>query len=133
MNSDPRDTAPVGQAQSVSDRLRTCLADLIALLAALQDNLPEGLEPAFKPPLNRALTRGENAAAHRRSHKAGTPRKIESDPDLQAFILARIDTFTFKKIVTQIAATFPPERCIAMSSLDRWWRRTGKALAAARR
>ena len=131
MNADSRQTDLVDRARAISDRLHGDLAALISLLTELQDSPPEGLEPRFKPPLNPALTRDEIAAAHRRSHKSGTPPKIESDPDLQAFILARIDRFTFKDIIAQVAATFPPERCIAMSSLDRWWRRTGKALAAA--
>ena len=33
----------------------------------------------------------------------------------------RVGTKTFDDIVTDIAATFPPERRISRSSLSRWW------------
>ena len=130
MTPDSRNTNLTARAAAACDRLASALAELIALEAELRDSLAKGLETPVKHPFNAPLTRDEILAARRRAHKSGTPPKIESDPELQAFILARVDTQTFKDTVAQVAAAFPPERRVAVSSVDRWWRRTGKALSA---
>lgn len=83
------------------------------------------LEAALKQPLNgpsippSTVTLG--LAEHRRHHRAGVPSRIASDPELEAFIRARIDRLTFTRIVAEVAATFPPERRTSLSALSRWW------------
>lgn len=61
-------------------------------------------------------------ADHRRCHRSGVPPRIASDPELEAFIRARIDHLTFTKIVAEVAATFPPARRTSLSGLSRWWK-----------
>jgi len=63
-------------------------------------------------------------AEHRRHHRCGTPSNVNSDPELRAFILARLDTMTFKEIALAVAATFPPERRTSPSSIQRFWSRS---------
>lgn len=52
--------------------------------------------------------------------------RIEADPELRTFILARIATLTFDQVIADIAAHFPPARRTTRSSLHRWWHRYGK-------
>jgi hypothetical protein len=82
---------------------------------ALQTAIHQGVEPAFNPP--------STAPAWRAAHRSGTPARIDSDPELQAFIRARIADHTFHQIIAAIAAEFPPERRTSRSALSRWWRR----------
>ena len=65
---------------------------------------------------------------HRATHKRGGLSKVEADPELRAFILARIDTLTFEDIVAELKAAFPPDRHVARSSVHRWWLKTGRFL-----
>ena len=58
-----------------------------------------GVEHPVQPPFNTRQSREDLQAEHRRAHRSGRPGKIEGDPELEAFILARIDTLTFAQIV----------------------------------
>lgn len=84
-------------------------------------SLATALNQALNGPSNDALTLPSAFADHRRNHRAGVPARIASDPELEAFIRARIDRLTFTKIVAEVAATFPPERRTSLSALSRWW------------
>ena len=53
----------------------------------------------------------------------GAPSRVDQDPELRAFILARITLMTYKKVVADAAEHFPPERRTNVSSLLRWWRK----------
>jgi len=48
-------------------------------------------------------------AEHRRNCRSGTRSTSHDDPELRAFILARLDTMTFKELALALAETFPPE------------------------
>jgi len=61
---------------------------------------------------------------HRLAHRPGRPPRIDSDPDLQAFIAARIDRMTFVQIAEAIAGHFPPARRVGKSAIHAWWRRS---------
>lgn len=58
---------------------------------------------------------------HRRIHRPGRAPKIDSDPDLQAFIAARIDRMTFIQIAADVTEHFPPERRVGKSAIHKWW------------
>lgn len=104
----------------------------ILLAAAMDQNhrliatLKTALEAPVEGPLNAPSTRANPAAEHRRNHRRGTLSRITRDPEIEAFIRARLDTDTLSGIVAQIAATFPKERHISLSSLSRWWIRNAK-------
>ena len=79
-------------------------------------------------PERRLATRAEILAAHRRAHVPGIPPKIDSDPELRAFIIARIATMKFTEIEAEVRANFPPDRHTSKSALSRWWIREGQFL-----
>ena len=66
---------------------------------------------------------------HRAAHRVGSPSRIDTDPELTAFIRARIDRLTFKEIAADIAAHFPPERRASASGLHRWFHRQRRQAA----
>lgn len=59
---------------------------------------------------------------HRREHRPGIAGTIDSHPELQAFIAARLDRLTFKQIADEIAdhflcgAAYPPIDCPQMGA-----------------
>ena len=61
--------------------------------------------------------------AHRRAHRPGRPGKIEGDPELAAFIRARIDTLTYAQIMSEVRGAFPPDRHCSHSGIGRWWQK----------
>ena len=98
---------------------------LIAAIDMLQDVMAayeSTVEHPIQQPLNASQTRAEILAEHRRQHRSGQPSRIASDPELQAFIRARIDTMIFTDIIAAIAAAFPKERRTSLSALSRWWK-----------
>ena len=110
------------------------LDDTILLLHFVKTELQTKHADAMKVPFNTPfngpsnpakapLTRDEVLAEHRRAHRSGRPSKIESDPELQAFIAARIDRMTFAQIVSEVRTTFPPDRHCSISGLGRWWQK----------
>jgi hypothetical protein len=98
------------------------IGDLQAANARTIRTLEAALNQAIKGPVNGALTAASPGADHRRAHRAGVPPRIASDPELEAFIRARIGTMTFAQIIADVDATFPPERRTSMSALSRWWK-----------
>ncbi len=64
---------------------------------------------------------------HRRQHRMGTVPKIDSDPELQAFILARIDRMTYIQIAEEVAEHFPKPRRVGKSAIHSWNKRREKA------
>lgn len=86
--------------------------------------LAAGLEAAANAPSTDRKTPVEGTsplAAWRAAHRSGTPSRITCDPEIQAFILDRIETMTYAQIVAAVAQSFPKSRHISMSSLQRWW------------
>ncbi|MGB3409146.1 MAG: hypothetical protein WBA67_16815 [Jannaschia sp.] len=62
-------------------------------------------------------------AEHRRLRRSGVPSKIDTDPELRAFVLARIDTATYQALAEEIAEAFPEDRRVHRSAVCRWWNR----------
>ena len=79
---------------------------------ALQVAVERDVEPAFNSP--------STATAWRAAHRSGAPARIDSDPELQDFIRARIADHIFDQIIAALAAGFPPERRTSRSALSRW-------------
>ncbi|WP_187428365.1 hypothetical protein [Roseobacter fucihabitans] len=57
------------------------------------------------------------AARHLREHRPGRPSKIDSDPELHAFINARIETTTFPALEKAVAKKFPPKRRVGKNAI----------------
>ncbi len=97
------------------------IGDLQAANARTIKTLEAALNQAIKGPLNDPSPLPVALTEHRRAHRPGQPSRIASDPALQAFIRARIDTMTFTDIITAVAAAFPKERRTSLSAFSRWW------------
>jgi len=78
------------------------------------------LNQAVDGPLNGSFTAACVAAGHRRQHRSGLPSRIDTDPELQAFIRDGIDPLTYRELVAEIATAFPKDRRIGKSVLSRW-------------
>lgn len=74
-------------------------------------------------------TPAEREIALWRARGGRKPLKIETDPELEAFIRERIRRFTFDTIVAEVAATFPPDRQTSRSGISRWWAKVGSTYA----
>jgi tellurite resistance protein len=96
--------------------------DLRAANSRTIKTLEGALNQAVKGVLNAPLTAAEINAAHRRAHRKGVLSRIQSDPELEAFIRARIESRTFTAIVQEVDAAFPPDRRTSISAISRWWR-----------
>lgn len=88
------------------NRLETSLKYL--LKASQQERL--GSLPACDVPVTE----------HLREHRPGVPGVIASSPELQAFILARLDRLTFKQIAGDSARHFPMPLHVHQSTIHRW-------------
>lgn len=101
--------AEIGAAAGALDRLGRALAELRQVqLDTRQSQLP----PCDVP-----------VTEHRRKHRMGRVPKIDADPALPAFILARLDRLTYHQIAAEIAAHFPPESHVHAATVHRWAQR----------
>ena len=96
--------------------------DLRAANSRTITTLEGALNQAVKGGLNAPLTAVDLASEHRRAHRSGVLSRIVSDPELEAFIRARINQLTFAEIVKEVNAAFPPKRRTSLSAISRWWR-----------
>lgn len=76
--------------------------------ALLQNRLSD-LPPCDVPPTE-----------HRRLHRPGVQAKLDADPELQAFVLARLECLTYQSIAEEVAEYFPPERRVRRSAIHQW-------------
>lgn len=60
---------------------------------------------------------------HRREHRMGPVPKIETDPELKAFILARIDRMTYVQVAQEVAEHFPEPRRVGKTTIYDWTKR----------
>ncbi|CAM3391829.1 hypothetical protein SAMN04488021_1814 [Paracoccus aminovorans] len=72
---------------------------------------------------NASSTPDEALLQHVAAHRPGRPGKIALDPELRAFIEARLSHMTFAEIEAAVAAQFPPDRRTSLSAIHRWWQR----------
>ena len=105
--------------------LRDALSRALAASRAARATLAD-LDTALEEGLQAPVEEGTANASARRAHRPGVLSKLSTDPDLRAFVLARIEALTFDQIANEIGANFPPERRVSRSSLHRWWHRHGR-------
>lgn len=123
-----------GQDQIDPATIRTALHQArdavrqIGDLQAAQTRTINTLEAALKRGIEGRLNDASPPASpgHRRT---GVRSRIEADPELRAFVLARICDLTFDQVLAEITAQLGPTRCPSRSSLHRWWHRHGKQAA----
>jgi hypothetical protein len=116
MNPAPDDPATLRAGLRAAEAAFALVLDLARQHVALRDG---GASSAVEAPLH-GPSRDEWLAAHR----SGRPSIIESDPELRAFVEARLGAMTFTRIVAEVAATFPEGRRTSLSALSRYWRKT---------
>ncbi len=92
-------------------------------LARAGTALEEALRAIVQAGMNALPSPAVPVSAHRRSHRPGRAPKIESDPELQTFIMARIDRLTFAEIAAEVAQHFPPARRVGKSAIHNWWKK----------
>lgn len=98
---------------------RACLDEMnTALEGALETTREQGVYSALQDaaPLD----------PHRREHRPGRRAKLAADPELRAFVEARLGTMTFDQIAEAVANAFPPERRVRRSAIHDWWSRHHK-------
>ena len=114
--------------------LEDALAAVIVLLRKLSAAIEAQSVPADGPlkpvqtPFKEPSNARSYAARYLRDHRPGRPSKIDSDPELRAFIVARIDTTTFTALKREVAKAFPPERRIGKSAIHNWLERNLKSI-----
>lgn len=113
------ETLPHAAALAAAQDAEACLRQACTLAGQAVTTLSTALQSPVEAPLN--SPNEDPVARHRRLHRPGISSKIEADPDLRAFIVARIESMTFDALVQAIAEAFPPERRVRRSSLHRWW------------
>ena len=110
------------------DQLAIDLAVAKQMIEAYGDGIPEVLQRVIQWAVKQGVKSHVECTLppidlHRAAHRVGSPSRIDTDPELTAFIRARIDRLTFKDIAADIAAHFPPERRASVSGLHRWFHR----------
>ena len=113
------------------DALEQALANAIALNEAGKTALNAASvarETVFKGAFGCSFPVTAHRRNHRRNHRPGRPPKIEADPELQAFISARIDRLTFVEIAASVVDAFPPNRRVGKSAIHAWWKRSNRRI-----
>ena len=116
----------VSSVQQKMPLLSAALAELQASKTALarsQAFLEQAIEEAIQHGIHALPAATAPACEHRRKHRPGKPAKIDSDPELQTFILARLDRMTFTQIADEVRAHFPEARRVGKSAIHAWWQK----------
>lgn len=74
-------------------------------------------------PGNNRSTIDEARRARVGAHRRGMAAKLALDPELRAFVEARLPIMTFGAIETEVTAHFPPDRRVSLSTIHRWWQK----------
>ena len=77
------------------------------------------VEYPVQPPLETAA----RLSAVEAKHRSGRPAKIDADPELRAFILARIDRLTVPQLEDAVAEALPEARRVRKTAINDWWNR----------
>lgn len=120
MTTDP---GPLQNALDIIAELKGLVRGQIDRLERAQASLERAVEMGLQHPLETAPADLPPPTEHRRRHRPGRPAKIDTDPELAAFIAARIDRLTFEEIADAVAEAFPPARRVRKSAIHAWWQR----------
>jgi hypothetical protein len=104
MTTDSRNADLIDRAIVANRQLGDALTELLSITDDIRASLSTPVQTPFEGPSNAPATREEALAAHRRAHRSGGPGKIEGDPELEAFIAARIDTLTYAEALPPCSA-----------------------------
>jgi hypothetical protein len=107
----------IDQARQAARQIDDLRAANARTIKTLETALNQAVKGGLKTP-----SVGVVALLHRREHRPGFPSRIASDPELEAFICARIERLTYAQIVAEVADHFPPARRTSMTALSRWWK-----------
>lgn len=107
-------TGAAEQMRLAMAELETARRALDRAQAALQTAVQEGVQHPLETPV-------QTLCDHRRAHRPGRPARIDTDPELRAFILARLDRMTFPDLARAVADAFPPDRRVSKSTIHKWW------------
>ena len=100
------------QAALQIDDLRAANARTILTLETVVEHPFEGpVKASFKP-----------------QRRTEIRSRIEANPELRTFILARIATRTFDQVLAEVQAHFPTTCHLSRSALHRWWHRYGTCI-----
>lgn len=99
------------------------LEPILAGFARLQRALERLREASVQNEVSHLPPCDAPPSEHRRLHRPGNRPKLDADPVLQAFVLARLDRLTFKSIAAEVAEYFPPARRVGRSAIHEWSRR----------
>jgi hypothetical protein len=128
--------ASVAIATTHVELIGSVLALLEAIMERIEDQCPAPLAHAVEGGLQRPVQAAPppltTPEAHRAAHRPGRPSRLDTDPELRAFVMARLGQDTFDEIVAAVAAAFPPDRRIRRSALHAWWKRNSSAPPAIR-
>lgn len=109
---DPLTLLAAGLAEAKAARATIDRA-ITALEQAIQQGVQDGMDAIPQVTVE--------ASEHRRLHRPGPVPKIDADPDLQSFILARVDSMAFVDIAADVAKHFPESRRVGKSAIYGWW------------
>ena len=110
--------------RSIVEPQQLALARILKAKESVEGCRKRGVQQAIKEPFATVPP----ACEHRRAHRPGRPRKIDRDPELRAFIQARINRMTFNDVADAVAKAFPPARRIGKSAIYDWWKDQNPAL-----
>ena len=109
--------------RSAIEPYRLALNKIGAVKSDVRSRVKQGVKGAVKGPFTTAAP----VSAHRRAHRPGRARKIDTDHELRAFIEARIDRMTFMELAEEVAAQFPKPRRVGKSAIYDWWKASNKS------
>lgn len=119
----------------MSDYIRGKIVELDAELRTAKRLFNDGLEALAKAEILKSqmqnLALSDSLARlplcdvpttnHRTERRMGPIPKIDRDPELKAFILARIERLTYPEMAEEVAAHFPVERRVSKSTIHKWY------------
>jgi len=121
----PPDIPPMSltDAEQAASEILAMLVAMTVLQKGVLTTLQTSIKQRDKARLKALPVCDVPATQHRRDHRFGRPAKLDTDTELRAFVLARIDRLTYVEIADAIVAHFPPNRRVSKSSIHSWWNR----------
>jgi len=110
-------------SETARQLMRVALDSQERTIATLRSALQTSVEAGVKSLPDCSVA----ATEHRKAHRYGRPPILDTNPELRAFVLARIDALTFQQIAAEVSAQFPPAHRVGKSTIQRWWQLNHKS------